>query len=181
MPIPQFTSPDNEDAPILKNDAFFRAQFIRETKRFLNYVVTNGVEEGFVYYQLGDRMQAAWQEVAPSFDGLETDVQLIDSNTVTMHGLGGAQLRFKLANVAFWSQQVDQADRGRRNQAEQRWRNQAEQRQGLIAWFIKRLLKAINTLLKSILAALPGGTAVQEMKDAIEDALTDTIDELPGE
>lgn len=76
---------------------------------------------------------------------------------VVRHGLGGAQLDFELATVRYWAQRfIDRQSIALDRAAK-----------GVLRW----LLNAINTLLTSLASAVGAGTALQEMKDAIRDAI----------
>ena len=167
MPIPQFTMP-SADA----DDGELRQNFVQKTYTFLEYLV-KGEEGGFrALSGLDDPfLDQAWNEVAGSFSALEKSVTHIDSLKVSRHGIGGAQLRFKLGNVARWSQRLTELGSPERDflnnwRLPDRWRD-----------YIEYLLESINNLLTSILEALGFGTDVQEMKDAIKDAINWLFDE----
>ena len=96
-------------------------------------------------------MKAAFEEVKGSFDNLAVQAANIQLTNIQSHGLGGAQLDFKLRTVEFW------ADRVRHPNIGSRW--------------IRRLLDAIDTLLDSILDAVGIGSSIKEIKDAIRDAM----------
>ncbi len=156
MPIPEFELNADET-----DDAVLRRDFVNYTMNLLNYIVANNVESNLqitpVHSALATHMQNAWQEwqeTSPLFGNLPQLVQEIDNAAVMDHGLYGAQLRFKLANVEWWSQQV----------------NLAEQNLQTAMWIanIWRLLESIDTLLESILAALGVGSALTEIKDSIK-------------
>ena len=151
MPIQPFV-PEGE------NDAELRRQFIDYTRYLLNEIVQNAAEGGTyaecVHPIARDHMQNAWEEALPLFQELQENMQQINDEAVRTHGLGGAQLRFKLANVEWWSQQE----------------NLTEQNFQTAMWIanIWRLLDSIDTLLESILAALGAGSALTEIKDSIK-------------
>ena len=95
-------------------------------------------------------MREAWAEVQPAFQHVIGAAGEIPPEQMERHGLIGAQLRFKLATVT--------------------WRWNLFHRRKSTPLF-RRLLNSIDTLLNSILSAIPGGaSAVSEMKDAIRDA-----------
>ena len=154
MPISVFEL--NVDA----TDAQLRIQFVDYTRDLLDYIVQNNVEDGLnaapVRPEVEALMQAAWEEALPLFQELQQNIQQINNEAVRVHGLSGAQLRFKLANVEWWSQQV----------------NAAAAEYQLTNWIaiIKRLLDSIDTLLDSILAASGTGSALKEMKESIMNA-----------
>ena len=178
MPIPTFTFPEDLPGGILEHvqDGMLRQRFVRETYAFLSYLVEGDREEGEAEarYEAEDRypglsadefpfLHQAWNEVGGSFHTLAQSVMHIESPTVARHGIGGAQLRFKLGNVARWSQRLadlPSPDGAPMMRLPRPWRK-----------YIQYLLDSINNLLKSILAAVGAGSAVQEIKDAIKDAV----------
>ena len=155
MPIPVFQLNADE------TDAQLREQFINYIEGLLTYIAENNAEDGLGQLVPDDtlttRMQAAWNETSPFFQAMRGTMGQISPSAVLLHGLYGDQLKFKLANVQFWSNQV----------------SLAEQNQRLDNWIasINSLLTSINTLLDSILAALGAGSAAKEIKDAIRDAI----------
>lgn len=157
MPIPEFEL--DADAT---NDVVLREYFLTYTRNLLDHIVTNAVDEDneiatLFTVESANFMKNAWEEVLPLFEAWTGNMRHINPGAIILHGLGGAQLRFKLANVAWWSQQVNLATEN--NQTGQ-W----------IA-YIERLLDSIDTLLDSILAASGGGSALKEMKDSIKNAI----------
>ena len=156
MPIPTFSSPQPET-----NDAELRARFVREVRDVLAHIVRNDIEDGVnvrpVIESRTEAMQDAWEEVQPAFDQFQASLSEITDVQVTIHGLGGAQLRFKLGNVNYWS---DRANAAATNQVANVW-----------IGIVIRLLFSIDTLLDSLLAATGIGTAVKEAKDAIRDVI----------
>ena len=154
MPIPQFTMPRVGD-----DEGTLRTRFIKETHAFLNYIVVGDNEDRWQGLRPDQFpfLHQAWEEVAFTFWELEERLVQIESSEIHRHGLGGGQLKFKLANVARWSRRLGETDR---TVLPQRWKK-----------YIQHLLDSINNLLKSILDAVGAGSAIQEMKDAIKDAI----------
>ena len=111
MPIPTFDMPELFTQDNARLDPELRAKFVQYTRELLDHIVEHGVEEGYINNELTKHMQAAWKEVVKSklFDDLVLKVQKIDGDAVIRHGVGGAQLRFKLANVARWSDHMNDA------------------------------------------------------------------------
>ena len=149
MPIPPFTFPDANIPANIRPDAqdgFLRRRFVKETHAFLSYIVEGNEEDQWPGLP-ADRLpflHQAWIEVAGRFRTLEHSVTHIESRTVARHGIGGAQLRFKLGNVA--------RSRERLNHLPEdvpmgclpgKWRD-----------YIDDLLESIDTILESILEAL---------------------------
>ena len=176
MPIRTFTFPDENipaNIPQDAQDGFLRRRFVQETHAFLHYLVRGDLEgpySGLPHDQF-PFLHRAWNEVAGRFLELDQSVMHIESRTVARHGIGGAQLRFKLGNVARWSQRLGAVDLPTLDEAPMarlpdNWRK-----------YIQYLLDSINNLLNSILKALGAGSAVQEIKDAIKDAIKWLFDE----
>ncbi len=130
-------------------------EFIRWVKQLLAELVDTGTSPTGVPLfaeELREPMRAAWSEAVPEFDRLAEFVVTLPDRASHDHGLLGAQLNFKLATVHRLS--------------------------GLFQRFgtkkiLRLLLGAVDTLLGSILSALPGGSAASEIKDAIKDAIND--------
>ena len=140
-------------------DAGKRRDFVLWVRKTLGHLVEQADREYsrvFVPALIGP-MGDAWREVEPEFEVLAGSVADLTPGQVVRHGLGGAQLDFKLATVRYWAQRF------------------IDQQPIALIWSAKRLLwfllNAINTLLKSLASAVGAGTALQEMKDAIRDAI----------
>ena len=150
MPIPVFQLDEQQDS------ADLRANFVGYVKCFLGYIVHNYREEYVgnlpIYDNIQQRMEAAWHEALElkEIQELEEEVKNLCGNIVARHGLSGAQLMFKLANVAWWSQKVEEATT-----------------RGMRIAFQDRLFISIDSLLETILAATGSGSALKEMKEAI--------------
>ena len=84
------------------------------------------------------------------FDRLVELVKKIENVSIREHGLHGLQLKWKLSNINF------------------SLRRFIEQR---TAAMFDRLLSSIDALLDSILGAVPGGSAVKELKEAIRNSV----------
>lgn len=84
------------------------------------------------------------------FNRLQNLVAEASVGAISQHGLYGAQLRWKLSNINFHFVRF------------------IEQRS---ASLLDRLLSSIDTLLDSLLDAVPGGSAVKELKEAVQDSL----------
>jgi hypothetical protein len=122
--------------------------FVEEVRKFLDDLVQ---QQSLFRQSLRSDMQAAWQEVEPLFSEIRTRIANLSDADIRNHGLGGRQLRFKLAVIRFFYEQY--------------------QRVGTI--ILKKLIDIIDTLLKSILEAIGGGGAIAEIKDFIKDSLED--------
>lgn len=149
MPIPDFPNMDNF------NDAKKRQCFVLWVKQTLSELATEEEYEQIFADTLIGLMRNAWGDVEQSFDELAESVVGLDTRQVEIHGLSGNQLDFKLATVRYWAQQFN----GRAAKS-----------------VLRRLLNAINTLLVSLATAAGAGTILQEMKDAIKDAIDEDND-----
>lgn len=148
------------DFPNLSNlpDSQKLAEFIRWVEAFLTELVESArspTGTSLFAEELLGQMRSAWDDAGPEFNRLAEATVSIPEGAVRDHGLSGNQLMFKLATVSRLS--------------------------GLFRRFgttsiLRRLLNAIDTLLNSILSAVPGGSAASEIKDAIKDAIQEDED-----
>lgn len=144
MVIPNFPSVDGID------DGEKRKLFVVWVKESLDCLVNEKEYEHLFVDELVIPMRSAWKEAKPLFEDFEKEVVNLEDGVVEQHGLAGAQLDFKLATVRHWAGIF-----------------LSSALRPILRW----LLKAIDTLLKSLLSATPVGTALEEMKDAISDAI----------
>ena len=153
MPIEPLQEFDGAD------DADKRRDFVLWVQQTLGHLVGEAEREyGHMFVpDLIRPMQEAWVEAEPEFGALANSVVHLNPADVQAHGLWGAQLEFKLATVRYWAQRfIEQQPIGL---------NRAVK--GILRW----LLNAINTLLTSLASAVGAGTVLQEMKDAIRNAI----------
>ena len=149
-PLPEFDGVD---------DALKRRDFVLWVKKTLGHLVGEADREYWPVFvpDLIGPMAEAWSEAEPDFEVLADSVANLGPGQVLRHGLGGAQLEFKLATVRYWAQRfIDQQSIALNRVAK-----------GILRW----LLDAINTLLTSLASAVGAGTALQEMKDAVRNAI----------
>ena len=136
------------------DDAEKRAQFVSWVLETLDDLVNgaDGQYKNLFVPELVVPMRKAWDE-AKQFPGLDDLVAPLNLYQVSVHGLGGSQLDFKLATVRYW------VKRFRENHK--------------FSWSIlRRIFDAIDTLLGSLLSAAPGaGTALEELKEAIRNSM----------
>jgi hypothetical protein len=128
------------------------SKFLFAVRRFLGQLVQSN--ESPRYEPLFDPdllpdMRAAWKEVSQYVVVLEEAALSVSNTMIFTHGLYGPQWRFKL-NVVRYCHSL-YVSRGRR--------------------VLRKLLEAIDNLLESIEAALPGSTLVSEFKKALEIAI----------
>ena len=97
-------------------------------------------------------MKAAWIHARPRFEEVQALLAQTQLDQIELHGLSGPELDFKLKTVRYWAGRFIE---------------------GGSAVVLRRLLDSIDTLLVSLLDAIGGGGAVQEIKDAIRDAIAD--------
>ena len=150
MPILTITDPrwDTRDVDL-------RARFVREMRDSLACVVEYNAQHVVgVLPVIGARsgaMAAARLEAQPAFDELEQALRGIGIDEPRRHGLGEAQLSFKLGNIASWSGSVSTAGT---NYSANVW----------ITLVIRPFI-SVDSLLETLLAATGIGTAVKEAKD----------------
>lgn len=134
------------------NDLKRLLHFLTEVEEFLSELVGKKEYEKLFYYELLTPMRSAWKEIPLYFELAKSKLSHFDSKALKRHGLTGRQLDFKLDVIDFmWNKFISI---------------------GLPKW-AKRLLKAINNLLNSILSGIPAGSAISEMKNGVESALKD--------
>jgi hypothetical protein len=127
--------------------------FVIAVRDFLNELVTDNQDPSgqFLFAEeLLPELRAAWHEIYQEFQRIAEATHQISDAGIHEHGLYGAQLRFKLSVIRFLHRRY--TDLGGRGP-------------------LRRLLGAINTLLKSILSAIGAGEGIKEIKDYIEHAL----------
>jgi hypothetical protein len=112
---------------------------------------TNADPQGrpLFYLPLLADLRAAWAEAKPAFDVVAGRIENISDQSIAEHGLSGNQLKFKLNVIRFIYERYLSVGKG----------------------IIKKLLDIIDDLLKSILDAIGGGGAVEEIKDFIKDSV----------
>ena len=141
------------------NDADKRRDFVLWVKKTLGHLVGEADREYWRVFvpDLIAPMEEAWAEAKSAFEVLADLVVHLNPSQVLAHGLWGAQLEFKLATVRYWAQRfIEQQSIGLNRAAK-----------GILRW----LLNAINTLLTSLASAVGASTVLQEMKDAIRNAI----------
>jgi len=126
--------------------------FVRQVQKFLHELVQSNRGprgESLFHEQLLGPMRAAWAEVQPHFPEVAGGIRDLTDEQIRNHGLGGQQLRFKLAVIRFFYGQYLSVGKG----------------------VLKKLIDIIDDLLKSILEAIGGGGAIAEIKDFIKDSV----------
>ena len=86
-------------------DAERRRDFVLWVRKTLGHLVEEADTEYwriFVPDLLGP-MEDAWREIQPEFEVLADSVADLAPGQVMRHGLGGAQLSFKLETVRYWA------------------------------------------------------------------------------
>lgn len=84
------------------------------------------------------------------FNQLYELVENMDPSMAHAHGLYGSQFRWKISNINFsFTRYIEQRS----------------------AVFFERLLSSIDALLDSVLGAVPGGSAIKELKEAIRNSI----------
>lgn len=125
------------------------AAYVRVIRQFLDEIVETGTD--YQRRPLFDEaliglMRAAWHEARPRFDVVAARAAELAPRAIEEHGLAGQQLQYKLAVVEH--------------------RNGIFRSLGGVFGF-RRVIEAIDTLLKSILDAAGVGGGLAEIKDYI--------------
>jgi len=92
-------------------------------------------------------------EANRSFDDVVADVAGLSEQAMSDHGLFGAQLKWKMANISYAYNLFSADPTGK-----------------LLDW----VLDGIDALLESMLDGIPGGSAIVELKQAIENSIDRT-------
>lgn len=136
------------------NDSQLRTAFLAGVYELLQEVAQTGADpKGKPLFEEGmrDFMGPAWMEVQDSFVQLQSKAANLPDEEVVRHGLGGDQLRFKLAATSM---------------RERIYREVAGA--GPFRW----LLDTLEGLLDSIIDAAGVGGAVKEFKEAVRNSTT---------
>ena len=147
MPLPVFPNLDDLD------DFAKRTQFVDWVLDALRHLVEDEEYRELFVDDLHGDMRAAWNDADGTFDELPEAVAALHPRQVVLHGLAGAQLRFKLATVRYWAERF-LGDGGN-------------------GFVLRRLLDSIDTLLDSLLAATGAGSSLKELKDAVRSSVND--------
>jgi hypothetical protein len=128
------------------------ALFVGQVGGLLQAAVFEEGEKLF-YSELLPEMRDAWPSVSNRFGTYTVQVSDASTQTLQEHGLTEKELDFKFAAINFIARRFYQSLGG----ALQPMRD----------WFSK-LLEIIDKLLRSLVAAVPGGGAIEEYKDICE-------------
>jgi hypothetical protein len=144
MDLPEFSGEGDPRAILI--------QFVREVQKFLAELVQSNTGprgESLFHEQLLSPMRAAWAEVQAHFPEVAGRIRDLPDHQIINHGLGGQQLRFKLAVIRWFYGQYLSVGKG----------------------VLKKLIDIIDDLLKSIVEASGFGGAIVEIKDFIKDSV----------
>jgi hypothetical protein len=126
--------------------------FVIATRDFLADLVRTNRDprrQSLFHPALLPEMRAAWSDALPMFQLVANRIESLEDSTITDHGLSGVQLRFKLSVIRFLYGSYLRFG----------------------ARYLRRLIGAIDTLLKSTLSALGAGEGITEIKEFIEHSL----------
>jgi hypothetical protein len=144
-PMPQGTTSPDESRKYLADFIFWLKDFFLEVEGNMNEMTDSG--------PLFEREQIeffphAFREVAGNGHFHRAHEMIFSASTQTIedHGLYGNQLNWKLFNINFSFRRY---------------------LQGRSAALFEKLLTCIDTLLDSILSAIPLGSAIKELKEAL--------------
>ena len=143
------TSPE-EARPYLRGFVEWLEDFLMQLQENLDEVDQYG-NPLFEREQIGF-MSEALTEIRHDkhFEHLQASVAEADIGALWRHGLYGSQLRWKLFNINFSFRRFIE---------------------GHSAELLDRLLSSIDALLESLLGAVPGGSAIKELKEAIQNSI----------
>lgn len=130
--------------------------FLHEVHTLLKDVVLT--RDSYFREPMRPLFRAAWAEVEPVFNTLDFELRHESPDAqiegkLEAAGLTGAQLDLKLAGF---------------ERALENWRTN-----GHTPALLGKVLNWINTLLKSLISVLPGGEALKEFKESIENELAE--------
>jgi hypothetical protein len=128
--------------------------FVRGLEDFLGEIVETGRDplgEPLFWPELYEEMRPAWNEVREHFPRVIRRLEDISDGQIFEHGLGGRQLRFKLAVIGFFHARYLSVGKG----------------------MLKKIIDILDDLLDSILDAIGAGGAIKEFKDFVEDSIED--------
>ncbi|OYW55475.1 MAG: hypothetical protein B7Y80_16855 [Hyphomicrobium sp. 32-62-53] len=129
-------------------------EFVLNLREFLNELVKeqhSPAGEPLFWPQLTEDLVAAWSAESERFAPISKQARELKDGTLRDHGLEGAALKLKLGVVDFWHRRYRIV--------------------GKTA--LRRLIEALNDLLKSYLAAIGANEALAEIKDFIRNCLLD--------
>ena len=131
------------------------AQFVRQLRALLLFLVNDEDCSNLFYSEMLPGMREAWPEVEPRFEPYANRVSDANPELLAHHGLTGGQLRFKFNAVNFIASRFfEHFFSGNEISMARKW--------------LKKLLEIIDKLFRSLLAAVPGGGAIEEYKDIAE-------------
>lgn len=132
-------------------------EFIGDVKEFLNEIVNTDDNAQRMFYPILVRpMRDAWPNVSPRFDILKNSLKLTSNNKLRDHGLTGNELEFKFSVIRYLSK---------------KFFDNFPNSFSIAKIWLKKLLEALDKLLKSIFDAVGGGGAIGEYKDFIESCI----------
>lgn len=136
------------------------SQFVMQLRDLLRSLVNDEDCSNLFYSEMLPRMRHAWPEVEFWFKAYAVMVSDANPQVMEHHGLTGSQLRFKFDAINFIASRFfEHFFSGNRISITRKW--------------LKKLLKIIDKLFRSLLAAVPGGGAIEEYKDITESLVPD--------
>ncbi|HET7231404.1 MAG TPA: hypothetical protein VFJ16_15455 [Longimicrobium sp.] len=143
--------PANEDP-----DVTALTEFLDRTEQLLNHLVaqaetlSDALGQPIFIQELVPEMKLAWNSAKPRFDTLRDRLKATPVTRLDEYGLTGSERSFKQKIVNYWSKlwgKLPTID------------------------VLRRLLDAIDNLLKSILSAVGLGDALEEFKEGLKHAI----------
>lgn len=124
----------------------YLTRFLDEVEHLMAEIVEQ--RERFFRAELRELIQRAWDEVRPRFGKLRDALSSgVFDDRLDEVGLRGAQLELKMRGFGLALEEFRRSGR---------------------LGLLKKLLDWINTILKSLVAAIPGGEPIVELKEILE-------------
>ncbi len=146
LQVPTYDGSANPGMPL--------AKFVYGVHDFLSELVRDNADpkgQPLFIEPLLALMRAAWEEGRAIFSRIAEKIETTQMDVLTEHGLATQQLRFKFGTISHFNQAY--ANTGKS--------------------VLRKLLGAIDTLLRSIIKAAGLGDAAEELKDFIEKNIDD--------
>ena len=138
------------------------SKLVLQTRRLLGGLIKQDDYREVFYPDAQGHMLEAWQSVSDRFKPYAAEVRGADVKVFEEHGLTDEELSFKLDAINFLANRFFTLfpdaglSVGRR--------------------LVSKLLEVIDKVLKSLIAAVPGGGAIAEYKDICESLISDDTD-----
>ena len=140
------------------------SQLVRQTHDLLDGLIQQPEYREVFYPDTPMLMYEAWHSVSSRFESYADTVCDAEVAVLEEHGLTDAELCFKLEAINFLAKRFFTLFPGAPLSVGRR--------------LVSKLLEVIDKVLKSLVAAVPGGGAIAEYKDICESLISDDTDEF---